>query len=420
MRKFAIAIAVTLLLIPATRCGAALPEREIRALWVTRGEYRSADDVKTIVANAASLNFNVVLFQVRGNGTVFYRSKIEPWAYELTSRDPETTGQDPGWDPLAVAIEAARKHRVELHAWVNVFPAWRSQRYPPKESKQLWWTRPEWFMHDAAGDKMIPRDRRVNPKVADWYAFLSPGVPEVQKYLAEVCEELVRNYDVDGLHYDYIRYPREITEVKEAFRTRARKLGNWSYDPVSMQRFAEETGVARPDDDPQQWFQWRADQVTETVKTIAERVRPLRGGGAETRKLIISAAVGADPQDSKLGKGQDYLTWMERGTVDGVFLMGYTDDLEKFTKQCSGVLAKRPKQGFVAAGIGTRYDPGIVLAEVAITRKLGLDGFAGFSYGPLFRGQNGRRVSETADNLKEDALSAPATTPWGGRSSGGP
>ena len=387
---------------------AATPDREIRALWVTRGEYRDAADVDRIVANAATLNFNVILFQVRGNGTVFYKSKIEPWAYELTSRDPETTGKDPGWDPLAVAVESAKRHGVELHAWVNVFPAWRSQRYPPRESGQLWWAHPEWFMHDAAGERMIPRDRRANPKVADWYTFLSPGVPDVQKYLADLCAEITTNYAVDGLHYDYIRYPREIDEVRQEFRARAKKLGNWSYDPVSMKRFAQETGVARPDDDPDEWFQWRADQVTATVKTIADRVRPIRRD-----KLVISAAVGADPEDSKIGKGQDYLTWLERGTVDGVFLMGYTDDVEKFTKQCKGVVAKRPKTGFVAAGIGLRYEPKVVLDELGITRKLGLDGFAGFSYGRLFATSGEHKPRPLADNIKSGPLRERAVVPWG-------
>ena len=284
-------VAYLLALLILTDFSTAAPTREIRALWVTRGEYRSADDVERIVADAASLNFNVILFQVRGNGTVYYKSKLEPWAFELTSHDPNTTGKDPGWDPLAVAIAAARKHGVELHAWVNVFPAWRSQQYPPKESAQLWWAHPEWFMHDAAGERMLGRDHRVNEKVKDWYTFLSPGVPAVQAYLAEVCAEIVANYDVDGLHYDYIRYPREITEVKPAFAARAKRLGNWSYDPVSLKRFAAETGVATPDDDPERWFQWRADQVTATVRTIAERVRPIRrADGAGARKLIISAA----------------------------------------------------------------------------------------------------------------------------------
>jgi uncharacterized lipoprotein YddW (UPF0748 family) len=375
---------------------------EIRAIWVTRGEYRSPADVKRIIQNAANFNFNVILFQVRGNGTVFYKSKIEPWAWELTGDGPENTGKDPGWDPLALAISEAKAHGVELHAWVNVFPAWRSQRYPPKESGQLWWSHPEWFMRDAAGQRMIPRDHRVNPKVADWYSFLSPGVPAVQDYLAQVCEELVRNYAVDGLHFDYIRYPREITEVKKEFAPRAKKLGNWSYDPVSLQRFTKATGVARPDDDPEKWIQWRADQVTSTVRKISDCTRPIR------QPLIISAAVGADPEDSKRGKAQSYVEWLEKGYVDAVFTMGYTPDVEKFRSQVQKVLSSRPSRSYVAAGIGTRPGATVVAEQIEITRTLKTDGFAGFSYGSLF----GSRNRQQHQRLKTGPLSSKAPLPW--------
>lgn len=397
-----------LLFIICASCTALHPEKvalkkEARALWVTRAEYQTADDVKKIVANAASLHLNVILFQVRGNGTVFYKSKIEPWAFELTSKDPKDTGKDPGWDPLQSAIEAAHSHGIELHAWVNVFPAWQSQSYPPKDSGQLWWTHPDWFMHDAAGEKMLPRDHKVNPKVADWYAFLSPGVPEVQDYLAGVCEEIVRNYDVDGLHFDYIRYPREIDEVKKEARARSKKLGNWSYDPTSLARFTAETGVKTPDDDPEKWIQWRADQVTATVRKIVERARPARP------KLIVSAAVGPDPTDAKRGKFQSYIEWLDKGYLDAVFLMGYTDKLEKFELQAKNAFSQKPAKGYMSAGVGTKYEPAIIAEEISISRKLGMNGFAGFSYLGLFNQHHPRPV---ADQLKAGPLAEPALPPW--------
>jgi uncharacterized lipoprotein YddW (UPF0748 family) len=156
-------------------------EAEVRAIWVTRWDYKTPADVQQIVSNCAAMRFNVILFQVRGNGTVFYPSGMEPWAWELTSEGPETTGRDPGWDPLKLAIAEAHRHGMELHAYVNVFPAWRSQKFPPRDSGQLWWEHPDWFMCDAAGNRMIPRDADLDEGVTrDWYSFLSPGVPEVQ------------------------------------------------------------------------------------------------------------------------------------------------------------------------------------------------------------------------------------------------
>ncbi len=68
----------------------------IRAIWVTRWDYKSPADIARVMDNCKSAGFNTVLFQVRGAGTVFYPSRIEPWAEEFG-------GRDPGFDPLGVA-----------------------------------------------------------------------------------------------------------------------------------------------------------------------------------------------------------------------------------------------------------------------------------------------------------------------------
>ena len=380
------------------------PQREVRALWVTRFDYKSPDDVKKIIENAAALNFNVILFQVRGNGTVFYPSKIEPWAFELTGETPATVGKDPGWDPLKLAIQEARSRGVELHAYVNVFPAWRAQKYPPPDSGQLWWAHPDWFMCDAAGRRMIPRDHELNPKVGDWYSFVSPGVPEVQDYLAALFEELVTNYELDGLHYDYIRYPREITEVQEGYEDVVKRMGNWSYDPVSLARFAKETGVAAPALDPAKWAQWRADQITETTRKISERVRKVRPN------LIISAAVMADPDDAKATKYQSYVEWMQKGYLDAAITMNYTDNNNTFAQRSRMLLSKRPKRGWVVPGmsLGTKQ----VQQQIGIARDLRADGFACFAYARLFDRDSGHAPRPLAQELLKGPLAQKAQPTW--------
>src|SRR5687767_13170041 len=76
--------------------------RDERALWITRFDYKTREDVVRAIENAKAAGFDTVLFQVRGNATAFYRSQLEPWAAELG-------GADPGFDPLEVAIEAAHE-----------------------------------------------------------------------------------------------------------------------------------------------------------------------------------------------------------------------------------------------------------------------------------------------------------------------
>lgn len=378
---------------------------EVRALWVTRWDYRSSEDVRAIMDNCAALNFNTVLFQVRGNATAFYRSEIEPWAWELTGQDASATGRDPGWDPLALAVEEAHARGLELHAYMNVFPAWRSQDFPPRDSGQLWWTHPEWFMVDAAGNRMVPRDHRFT-RFPDWYAFISPGIPEVQDYLGAVFEEVARKYAVDGIHFDYIRYPAEIHEVAAGFEERERRLGNWSYDPVSLRRFTEETGVAQPDDDPQAWTRWRGAQVTATLRTIRERCLAARPG------LLLTAATAADPIHGRDDLMQPALQWLEEGLLEAVLTMGYTSDTQLFAQRVGRYLELKPERGLLVAGLSLGSSPEVVMAQIAVTREQPVAGFAGFAYSSLFERRQGHTRKPLADALAAGPLREPAPTPW--------
>lgn len=389
---------------------AAKRETQVRAIWVTRWDYKTPADVKRIIHNCAAMRFNVILFQVRGNGTVFYPSDIEPWAWELTSEGPETTGKDPGWDPLKLAIKEAHRRGLELHAYVNVFPAWLSKKYPPRDSGQLWWEHPDWFMCDAAGNRMVPRDKELDEGVKrDWYSFISPGVPAVQDYLADLFGELAKNYDIDGLHYDYIRYPREIHEVAPGYEAREKKLGNWSYDPVSLARFSKETGVVAPDLDLEKWIEWRAAQITEMTRKVSERVREYRPN------IVISAAVMADPEDAYRTKMQDYVTWMEKGYLDAAITMNYTGDNELFTERCNALLARRPERGWIVPGMSLGGKAEQIRTQVGITQELETDGFAGFAYSHLFDRDNGHKPKPLAEELADGLMPGKTDTPWGKR-----
>lgn len=404
---FVLALTLTLCLLTVLPARAAEREAQVRAIWVTRWDYETPTDVRQIISNCAAMRFNVILFQVRGNGTVFYPSEIEPWAWELTSEGPETTGKSPDWDPLEIAIEEAHKLGLELHAYVNVFPAWRSQKFAPRDSGQLWWEHPDWFMCDAAGARMIPRDAELDENVRrDWYSFLSPGVPEVQDYLADLFEELVENYDLDGLHYDYIRYPREIREVAEGYEERGKKLGNWSYDPVSLARFSKETGIAAPDLDPDAWVKWRAAQITEVTRKVSERVRELKPD------IIISAAVMADPVDAYQTKMQDYVTWMEKGYLDAAITMNYTGNNETFTSRCKALLERRPERGWIVPGMTFGNDAETIRAQVGITKDLETDGFSGFAYSHLFDRDDGHKPTQLAGQLEPGLMPGKVETPW--------
>ena len=354
---------------------------EIRAIWVTRSDYRTPEDVQNIIRNCAKYNINLVLFQVRGNGTVFYKSKLEPWASELSG----TLGKDPGWDPLQVAVVEAHQQGIQLHAWLNTMPGWRSEVDPPENVPQLWNTHRDWFMKDSTGAFMIPTGKNKG-----WYRFLSPGIPEVQDYLANVYAEVVQNYNVDGIHLDYIRHPGEI--------------GDYSYDSVSLARFAE-TYKATPWEQPDQWAQFRRDNIAAVVRKVYTKAKSIN-----PNILVTSAVVGeaVGPRNRHFTSSKD---WFKEGTLDISMSMGYTADTVKF-KAMNETHLKNSNGHFVCPGIGVGgtwcTTPELLNEEITIARNLDAAGVTFFAYRGLFPRH---QPNALAESLLQGAFKEKAVIP---------
>jgi uncharacterized lipoprotein YddW (UPF0748 family) len=177
-----------------------------KSIWVTRFDWKSAEDIERVIADCAAAGFTGVIFQVRGNGTALWNSRQEVWSEKFEWKNP-------GFDPLQTAVAAAHARGIELHAWVNVMPGWTGEK-PPADQRQLWNARPQWFVKDKSGQ------RKALGK--EGYACLEPRLPEVREYLAGLCAEIARSYAIDGIHLDYIRYTdggvfeRERTEAVTA------------------------------------------------------------------------------------------------------------------------------------------------------------------------------------------------------------
>lgn len=326
-----------------------------RVLWVTRWDYRTPEDVAAICYNAASARFSDILFQVRGEGTVFYPSQIEPWAWELTGKTPETTGRDPGWDPLAVALREGHRWGLRVHAYLNVLPGWAQKTIAPPASGQLYSVRRSWFMVDAAGRRMSPRD---------WYAFLDPAREDVRAHLVSLFSEVARKYAVDGIHLDYIRYPHE--------------KGDFSYQDDIVDRFVARYG-AKPSSRPEQWQDFRRRQITETVAAISRAVKSVRPG------LELSAAVLADRPKGENEAMQDALDWVRRGLVDAIAPMAYTDQMDVFERYMTYYVGDDLRR-HVWLGVWADPDRNPRLAvqlERAVEKNFG--GIGVFAYTNLFR-----------------------------------
>ena len=347
--------------------------KEVRALWVTRWDYRTPEDVRAIVRNAASVGFNCLYFQVRGEATCFFKSEVEPWAWELAggaAAKPGSvadTGRDPGWDPLARAIAEAKQLGVELHAYMNVLPAWKREETPPPSSGHIYVTHPEWLMVDERG-------RRMTPKTHKFYAFLNPALPEVRKHLISVFGDVARRYPgLAGIHLDYIRYPGDVK-------------GDFSHDSYSLEAFKRFSGGLSPRQAPEQWQTWRAKQINLLAYELSREIR--RANPA----LEVSAAVVANYERAPAQYGQRSLEWAGRGFVDTLVPMAYHHDEASFQGYLNTFLAStRPKRGKIVVGIYPNpqwaekgYTLETMARQIALARRMQADGVAIFSYQLLF------------------------------------
>ena len=118
---------------------------------------------------------------MRQSGTAYYDSDYEPWGYYAGYSDP-------GYDPLQYVIEQAHIRGIEVHAWFNVFSAASTAAGTPAAEH------PDWVCRDGNGNPMTS------------HRALSPGLAAVREYTMDVAMEIVNNYDIDGIHLDYIRW----------------------------------------------------------------------------------------------------------------------------------------------------------------------------------------------------------------------
>ncbi len=281
---------------------------EFRALWVDafHDGVKTADQVDRLLADARRANLNAVIVQVRRRGDSYYSRSLEPRT--------EDASLAPGFDSLDYLIDRAHNGlpRLEVHAWIATYAVWNERDRPPRDPSHVF---------NQHGPNAPGRDnwllRRDDGETwANGY-FLDPGHPEVARYTADVALNLVREYDLDGLHLDYVRYPEGSADH------------SWGYNETSVARFNARYGRdGVPDRRDPQWSQWRRDQVTALVRRIC------LGALAAKPQLKVSAAVipwGAGPaSDADWSKTaaysavfQDWRAWLEEGILDLAIPMDY-------------------------------------------------------------------------------------------------
>lgn len=296
-RRITLLIAsLVLLVVPAmAQLPTDFPKRESRAVWVTTlsgldwpkskattaaGRERQQDELRTLLDQLQAIHINTILLQTRVRGTVIYPSSIEPWDVALTGQ----YGKDPGYDPLQFAIQECHRRGMELHAWVVTIPG-----YKVAQAKTI-------------GPKGMTRTHAALCKKHGDQYYLDPGQPGTADYLSSICEEIVRRYDVDGIHFDYIRYPENASSFPDA---------------DTYKKYGQGRNKA----------QWRRDNVTRIVRQIHTEVKALKPW-----VKVSCSPVGKFRDGTRYSsKGwncydavyQDAQGWLREGIQDALYPMMY-------------------------------------------------------------------------------------------------
>ena len=293
----------------------------------------------------AENGFTAILPNMLWAGAAFYKSDVLPVAPEVADKG----------DQIALCLAACKKYGLACHVWkVNYNMGWRA----PKEFAARM---------KADGRMQMGYDGKG---IARW---LCPSHPDNQKLEIDSMLEVARKYRVDGLHFDYIRYPGQQGCFCDGCRKRfeksiGRKVRIWPAD-------VRKAGELRA-----KWLGFRRSQITAVVAAVAEQARKIRPG------VKISAAVFRNWPTDRDSIGQDWKLWCDRGYLDFVCPMDYTSNSGAFERMVRQQLTWTGRVPcYPGIGLSTWGDPTDVcklIAQINATRRLSTKGFTIFNYGP--------------------------------------
>lgn len=221
-------------------------KREYRAAWlatVVNLDWPSSPNLTPteqrnslieILDKLEKTNINTVIFQVRPESDAFYNSPIEPWSYWLTGKQGKAP--EPFYDPLEFAVQEAHKRGLELQAWFNPYRAVRDVNSYQQAANHVSILHPDWIIQ------------------IDKIKFLNPGLPQVRSYVTSVIMDVVRRYDIDGVHFDDYFYPYPPNNITNQ----------------DSQTFADyPRGFSNIDD-------WRRDNVNELIRMVYDSIQVVK------------------------------------------------------------------------------------------------------------------------------------------------
>ena len=337
-----------ILLIGILMFTAMLRSFEHKALWVTPWDMTSEEKIDEVVTNAREWGITDLLVEVRYRGDALYipnkKNKLfanpEPVSYILKNQDI---------DPLDLFISKAKMKNIKVHAWVTVLVVTPKTLNDICQS-HIYFQNPDWMTYDSL-------EKRIQHSQFEG-AYLDPGLSEVRDYLVNVFADIVANYNIDGLHLDYIRYPGT----------------DYGYNPVSIKRYNDLTRIIGNLD----FNEWKEKQISSLVSQINQKTKSIKPN------LILSAAVISDIDQARGRYAQNWFDWLNQNIIDKVYLMAYQADDYAFNT----VMNKIPERFNQKIVVGLRawsdnnsYSVDNIKSKItAINRRSDNSSFKGISF----------------------------------------
>ena len=318
-------------------------ETEGRAVWNHSGLGAYPGDWERSAKELASAGVNIILPNMAWAGVAHYPSKILPQSKTYTQYG----------DQIAQCVEAAHKHDLEVHVWKIT---WNLEGAPKEFVEKI----------RAEGRTQVS----ATGQTLNW---LCPSHPKNVLLELESILEIVTNYDVDGIHLDYIRYPGSHACYCEGCRQRfvlatRLQIDEW---PAAV---LPKTGAYN-----EKYIEWRTQQITRLVRLLHKRLREA------DPDIKLSAAVFGWYPGCVTTIGQDWIAWAKAGYLDFVCPMNYTEETGYFTELLTNQLARMPKGVSIYPGIGVTASnslltPDAVIEQIYLSRDLGASGWTIFDY----------------------------------------
>jgi uncharacterized lipoprotein YddW (UPF0748 family) len=292
--KIFISLILFFMLVPAKAEPLPTPAREFRAVWIATvdnidfptAKNLSIEEQKAALIKdlelARGLKMNAVIFQVRPMCDAIYASRIEPWSEFLTGE----MGRAQGFDPLKFIVEEAHKRGILVHAWFNPYRAY----------------------HPAAKTVSANHISKRRPDLVRKYGnylWLDPTDPEVQKYSLSVISDVVKRYDVDGVHFDDYFYPyaeKDANGNKIEFPDNK----NWlEYLAAVDRRSTQKLRVI-----PLTRDDWRRSHVNRFIESVGREVKRIKPG------VMYGISPFGVAEENYKNLYADAEKWLRDGTVD--------------------------------------------------------------------------------------------------------